>query len=212
MIIYHHTHNNITVSLSCIHIPVTLVAHTSPIEKLLAEVGHPQLPNVLQSIEHLRPWEIPQLPILPPRVPPSPAGPLLGQIPQVRDHSTNFQFVQTWSHAQALWTEFTEANNQKGKTAGISDCPDLPHAPAQQLAMVGELVEAAFDYDSMQDKKTKSRKKNASDDLIDSPQVTRVKMAPNVIIELICWKLLVSRFNQWTPLPAPTTDTDASLR
>lgn len=92
-----------------------------------------------------------------------------------------------------MLAEFATVNNKQGKTAGIPDCVDFPSDSAGQLALVGELFTAAVDYDSMRDKQSKSKKKDAGDQMVDSAEVARFKAAKNVTIELICWKLLVSQ-------------------
>lgn len=118
-----------------------------------------------------------------------PAGPTLDQIGSVSDHTQNFGYVRDWDHAQTLWQEYVTANNKKGRTEGAVDCRDFPPDSASQVALVGELFAAMTDYSTMKDNK---RKRKDSEELADSVQVRRVRAAPNVILEIICWKILVS--------------------
>lgn len=141
-----------------------------------------------------------QLPLLMPTLPTASSGAPLATMPRTRDHNHNYQYIRTEAHAVALWSEYNALNNKRGKTAGVPDSVDYPHDAATQLAKVGELVQATMDLTHMIDKQTKSRRKDAAGQLIDSARIRRIKAATNVEIELGCWKLFVSKTMQTSNL------------
>ena len=97
-------------------------------------------------------------------------------------------------HALALDAEFQALNDAKDP-APHQDDDDFPQDLQDQKALVQLLYEAIDDHTTSVDKKISPRREWKSSEgeevLIDNPQVARVKAAPNVDNEVLCWRLLV---------------------
>jgi hypothetical protein len=104
-------------------------------------------------------------------------------------------------HALSLEAEYSALNNKKNKTA-VKDCDDFLTELDDQTVLVQQLFQAIVDDNNIIDKAVqKGSRKRTHTELealedepitVDNTQVTRVKTAPNVVLEIIAWKLLVS--------------------
>jgi hypothetical protein len=127
--------------------------------------------------------------------------PTFSQLKQ-RKESRYLGLVATYDHALALEVEYKATNNRL-----VEACEDFPSDIQDQREQVRRLYEAIIDHNDLLDRQVvpkgcgEKRKRDEETDgaedegmpmPTDNTQVRRVKTAPNVVLEIMCWRLLVS--------------------
>ncbi|KAB5578495.1 hypothetical protein GE09DRAFT_1052519 [Coniochaeta sp. 2T2.1] len=123
-----------------------------------------------------------------PRAPtPSHEQPFLPKFDDVSHiHTPSYRgIVEDLDHAQAILTDY-QASNNKDKAAG-PDCVGFIEDKHGQKALVQQLFEAVVDFSNVIDMKV-----SKDGHMVDNVRVTRVKNAPNAMLEAVCWKILYS--------------------
>jgi hypothetical protein len=176
-----------------------LAGAANTIEQYLKSLPHEAIDAELASFEHLRPDDLPRLPVIP--AGPSVADRMAGD----QTHRYQPDMVRGFEHAEAMQAAYDILNDKK-KNAAVPDCRDFPEDEQAQSRLAGELFAAIVDCSNTEEKprvvtrKTKKRKhedvakeeEEETTEYRDNTHVKRVKMAKDIEITLVAWKLLVS--------------------
>lgn len=165
------------------------------------------LSQELVSLSSLRPYQA-RLPILPPFDTRYGGDFTVRQLSHWHDQAGNqkYNLVRNYDHAVLLDIELHGMNNKLGKTAGVLDCQDFPATDEERRVLVDRLVEAMVNYDGVIEKPVidRSRRRTKQSAGLETGQdedgsatkdnyrVKRVKNTPNVELQIIAWKILVS--------------------